>query len=73
MHRAAYQKAVQGQGGRALAVKLKCLDCCCWQRIDVAACTATGCPLWHVRPYQAKAARMPASIQTPPETMEVST
>jgi hypothetical protein len=32
-------------------VALKCLDCCCWQRAEVAACPVTTCPLYPLRPY----------------------
>lgn len=38
---------------RSAAVKAKCLDCCCYQRIEVAKCTTLACPLWPYRPYQA--------------------
>jgi hypothetical protein len=30
-------------------IKLKCEDCCCGQRSEVAKCTATGCALWPYR------------------------
>lgn len=41
-------------GSLKAAVKLKCLDCCCQQRVEVAKCTSIGCPLWNFRPYKNK-------------------
>lgn len=35
-------------------VKLKCLDCCCFDKTEVTKCTTITCPLWEVRPYQKK-------------------
>ena len=37
------------------AIKAKCLDCTCWQPVEVKSCTATTCPLWSYRPYQSGA------------------
>lgn len=34
------------------AVKLKCLDCCCWDRTEITNCTVRQCGLWAIRPYQ---------------------
>lgn len=31
------------------AIRAKCLDCCCWQRSEVAMCTCTNCPLYNFR------------------------
>lgn len=36
----------------AKAVKLKCLDCCCWQKTEITHCTVRQCGLWKLRPYQ---------------------
>ena len=47
-----YKKAYAG--GRAAAVKAKCLDCVCNVRAEIKNCTAYACPLWEVRPYQSK-------------------
>jgi hypothetical protein len=33
-------------------IALKCLDCCNWQKAEVAACTITSCPLHCLRPYR---------------------
>lgn len=44
-------KAYAGNS-KAAGIKAKCLDCCCWQRNEVAGCTVLACPLWPYRPYQ---------------------
>lgn len=31
------------------AIRAKCLDCCCGQRAEVAACVVTSCALWPYR------------------------
>ena len=31
------------------AIRAKCLDCCCYQRAEVRACSAKTCPLWLFR------------------------
>ncbi len=40
-----------GYGGTPLlkVIRAKCLDCSCGQAVEVARCTATGCPLWPYR------------------------
>ena len=35
--------------GRAKAIRLKCLDCCCDQPSEVRNCPCTACPLWRFR------------------------
>ena len=34
---------------RTKAVRMKCLDCMCFQPSEVRICPATDCPLWHFR------------------------
>lgn len=51
MYRGVYKRAVTTKS-RAAAVHAKCLECCGWQRVEVANCTVQGCPLWRYRPYQ---------------------
>jgi hypothetical protein len=34
------------------AIKAKCLDCCCYDRAEVAGCTVVLCPLHPYRPFQ---------------------
>ena len=31
------------------AIRAKCIDCCCGQTSEVAACTVTACALWPYR------------------------
>lgn len=52
------RRCFQGKAGKALRLKAKCLDCCCYQKIEVRDCTAVLCPLWSVRPYQKKHKRL---------------
>jgi hypothetical protein len=39
-------------GNTRSLIALKCLDCCCWEKAEVAACPLTSCPLYPVRPYK---------------------
>lgn len=34
---------------RSRAIKEKCMNCCGWQRNEVARCTSYSCPLWPYR------------------------
>lgn len=34
---------------RAKAIRLKCLDCCGYQPLEVRECTSYDCPLWRYR------------------------
>lgn len=34
---------------RSKAIRLKCLNCCCYQAKEVALCPSTNCPLWNYR------------------------
>lgn len=54
-----YIKAISGKS-KAAAIKARCLDCCCWQKIQIPICGVQDCPLYPYRPYQnsAFAARM---------------
>lgn len=51
IYQANYKKAIDGKS-KAAAVKAKCLDCCCWQRTEIADCLVDTCPLWPYRPYR---------------------
>jgi len=35
-------------------IKLKCMDCCCWDRKEITECHLTQCGLWPERPYRKK-------------------
>lgn len=50
-YRAVYKKAMTGKSLRA-AVNAFCLECVCWQRLEITNCTAKNCPLYNYRPYQ---------------------
>ena len=41
-------------GSMKAAIKLKCLDCVCYQKKEVTLCETVDCPLWVFRPYQDK-------------------
>ncbi len=51
-YRLQYLKAVCLGKSRANAVKMKCMDCSCFQIEEVRHCTVKTCPLWNVRPYK---------------------
>lgn len=55
--------AAEAVRSRAAAVKLFCLECVGYVRKDVTACTASACPLFRWRPYQAG----PEDDSLPPE------
>jgi hypothetical protein len=40
------------KGNTRSLIALKCLDCCCWEKSEVAACPVTTCPLHPLRPYR---------------------
>jgi hypothetical protein len=40
------------KGNTRNMIALKCLDCCCWEKSEVAACPVTSCPLHPLRPYE---------------------
>ena len=46
-YRELYRQALAGR--RAPAIRIKCLDCMCWQPAEVRRCNQTQCPLWPFR------------------------
>ncbi len=46
-----YKTAMSGKS-RAAAIKAKCLDCCCWQRVEISNCSIETCSLYPYRPYR---------------------
>lgn len=42
------------KGNTRSLIALKCGDCSCWQRAEIALCTVTTCPLFPLRPYKAR-------------------
>ena len=47
-----YVKSLCGELTSKPAIKIKCLECSCWQKEEVKNCTVKSCPLWQVRPYK---------------------
>lgn len=54
--RGAIVRAFQRVGGRANAIRAKCLACCNFDRDEIRHCTVETCPLHSFRPFQAKTA-----------------
>jgi hypothetical protein len=45
--------AAKARTGKSTSlIALKCLDCSCWEKSEVANCPVTTCPLFPLRPYQ---------------------
>jgi hypothetical protein len=40
------------KGSMKAAIALKCLDCCCYQPVEIKECTDNTCSLWAFRPYK---------------------
>ena len=51
VYRGHYEKAIAKESMRS-AITAMCLECVCWQRIEITNCTDKGCPLYRYRPYQ---------------------
>jgi hypothetical protein len=50
----ALSHVVKARTGRVLSlVALKCGDCSCWQKTEIAGCEVTSCSLYPLRPYRA--------------------
>ena len=47
-YHAMVEKAASGRS-RKWAIRLKCLDCCCWQAAEVRRCHIDDCALWPYR------------------------
>lgn len=39
----------EDKGSRKKAIRLKCLDCCCGNPVEVRLCNLQKCPLWRFR------------------------
>lgn len=50
LNRLGYLRAILGQVPPRVAIKAHCLECCGWERHQVARCTSVACPLWAYRP-----------------------
>jgi hypothetical protein len=53
-HKLATQRALLGQITRSTAIRVKCLQCCGYQRDEIKTCAVLTCALFPVRPYQDK-------------------
>lgn len=53
-HKLATQRALLGQITRSTAIRVKCLQCCGYQREEIKVCAVITCALFPVRPYQDK-------------------
>lgn len=53
-YRAMAKKGFEGKISPRSAIKLKCLECVGYVRDDVTHCTGYSCPLWRLRPFQAR-------------------
>ena len=51
-HKIATRRALLGQITRSTAIRVKCLQCCGYQREEIKECTVITCALYPVRPYQ---------------------
>lgn len=57
--KAKYTRMAEKAAGRsyASAVRLKCMECCCWSPSEVEQCAITGCALHGFRSSHAKRRR----------------
>lgn len=53
-HKTATLRALLGQIPRSTAIRVKCLQCCNYERETIKTCSVLTCALWPVRPYQDK-------------------
>ena len=56
-YKALYLNALRGKIPPRSAIKVKCLECVCWQRMEggrdnIKDCAVRSCPLWSLRPFQ---------------------
>jgi len=50
-----FRRVYQGKASPRECIKAFCLECNGWEEVAIGNCTATACPIWHLRPYQPKA------------------
>ena len=50
--RGGYLRSACGTASPRGAIKAHCMECVCWDRTEVTACTALACPLYPYRPFQ---------------------
>lgn len=71
LYRGRYLSTLRGKVTPRTAIKVKCRECCGWQRMEsgidkIGDCRVFGCPLWAFRPYQGKKG-LPAAQTAPDE------
>jgi hypothetical protein len=49
-----FRKVYHGQASPRQCIKAFCLECNGWEEAAIRDCTATTCPIWGLRPYQAQ-------------------
>lgn len=49
-----FKQVFHGKASPLQAITAQCLDCCDLDEAAIQECKATACPLWKLRPYQAK-------------------
>ena len=54
-HKIATERALLGQITKTVAIRVKCLQCCNYERETIKQCAVLTCALFPVRPYQDKA------------------
>lgn len=54
-HKIATERALLGQIAKTTAIRVKCLQCCNYERETIKQCAVLTCALFPVRPYQDKA------------------
>lgn len=53
-YRRLFYDVFYGKKSYSKAVKAKCLDCSCFERVEITHCEVKTCPLYKIRPYQVK-------------------
>lgn len=48
-----FKRVYAGTASPRMAIKAKCLECCWHCESAISGCTASECPLWNLRPFQA--------------------
>lgn len=51
-HKIATRRALLGQITRSTAIRVRCLQCCNYEREQIQLCSVITCALHPVRPYQ---------------------
>lgn len=52
-----FNRIYSKKASKTACIKGMCLQCCYFDHSAITECTDKRCPLWHVRPFQKKAAK----------------